>query len=381
MFLDIRTLIFMLLVFGGTFAVGMYFVQRGQPAMRELRWWAGAYASGALGFLLLSLRGLIPDFLSVVIANDLLLVGQIYFRRGATLFCQKPEPPKWIDPALLVILTLFLIQYTHVTPNMAIRTIAVTLITTIPSTVSAWLLMNEVSPRLRPSYWFTGIAFLQSSLVSVARAAYTFLYPPTDLMGAGPWHTLSFLSIILLFVAAAFGCVWMISIRQTISLEQQARTDPLTGTMNRLALDESAARELARATRSRQPLALIIFDMDFFKQLNDQHGHQAGDDALRKVTLASRQQLRASDLLARYGGEEFLVLMPETDKTSAIDTAGRLRQRIESLGLSCGKGRTLTASFGVAAYPADGDSFECLVTSADAALYAAKQAGRNCVMS
>lgn len=380
MFLDIRTLIFMLLIFGGTFAVGMYFVQRGQPGMRELRWWAGAYASGALGFLLLSLRDLIPDFLSVVVANDLLLVGHICFRRGVTLFRQKPEPPAWIDPALLAALTLILVHYTQVAPDMATRTIVVMLITTIPSTVSAWLLINEVPLRLRPSHWFTGLAFTQSSLISVARAAYTVLHPPTDLMGASSWHTLSFLSITLLFVAAAFGCVWMISVRQAITLEHQARTDPLTGTMNRLALDESAARELARAERGRQPLSLVIFDMDFFKQLNDQRGHQAGDEALRKATQASRQQLRASDLLARYGGEEFLVLMPETGKASAIDTAERLRQCIESLGISCGKGRALTASFGVAAYPADGDSFECLVTSADAALYTAKQAGRNRVM-
>lgn len=380
MFLDIRTLIFMLLVFGGTFAVGMFFVQRGQPGLRELRWWAAAYASGALGFLLLSLRDRVPDALSIIVANDLLLVGQICFRRGITLFRQKPEPPAWIDPTLFLFLTLILFYCTHVAPSFAIRTIAVTLITTIPSTVSAWLLFKGVPLRLRPSHWFTGLAFAQSSLVSIARALYTVLYPPLDLMGSGPWHALAFVSIIVLFVAVAFGCVWMISVRQAITLEHQARTDPLTGTMNRLALDESAARELARAQRSHQPLSLVIFDMDFFKQLNDQHGHQAGDDALRRVTQASRQQLRASDLLARYGGEEFLVLMPETGKSSALETAQRLRQRIESLDLSCGKGRTLTASFGVATYPADGDSFDCLVSSADAALYAAKQAGRNRVM-
>jgi diguanylate cyclase (GGDEF) domain len=200
-------------------------------------------------------------------------------------------------------------------------------------------------------------------------------------MTAGPVHALYLLSVLLLLVMSIFGCIWMLTMHQEIELERQARTDPLTGAMNRLALAESIARELARAQRNSRPLSLLMFDLDFFKQLNDRLGHQAGDAALKNVAAATQRHLRASDLLARYGGEEFVAVLPDTDKARAVETAERLRQGIESLGIPCGNGTALTASYGAATYPADGDDFDSLVASADAALYKAKQSGRNRVVA
>jgi diguanylate cyclase (GGDEF)-like protein len=181
----------------------------------------------------------------------------------------------------------------------------------------------------------------------------------------------------VLLVVASFGCVWMVTMYLAIALENQARTDPLTGAMNRLALAENMARELARARRNDRPLSLLMFDLDHFKQLNDRLGHQPGDGALQAVTTATLRELRASDLLARYGGEEFVVVLPDTDKAQAAETAERLRRRIEAQQIACGDGSILTASFGVSTFPADGIDLDGLVARTDAMLYAAKQAGRN----
>lgn len=379
--LDIRTLTFNLLLFALVFAVGMFLVQRTQPGVRGLRWWAAANALAGVGFMLLSLRDLIPDFLSIVVANDILLAALCCFHEGVARFRGRPGRLIGVGLPLIAVLTPWLLYYTYAEPNVAMRIVAATLATSIPAAMTARLLTRNLPPRLRSSHWFTASAFIQFAILSVARAAYTAANPPVDLMHAGAVHALNFLSIFFLLVVATFGCVWMITACLSIELEQLARTDPLTGALNRLALTESTVREIARAERGGRPLALLIFDLDHFKQLNDRLGHRPGDVALRTVATSARIELRLSDLLARYGGEEFVIVLPDTDKAQAAETAERLRRRIESLRIDRGDGSVLTASFGVAAFPADGADPDSLLESADAMLYAAKQAGRNRVMA
>lgn len=377
MHLDIRTLTFNLLLFALVFAVGMFFVQRSQPGVRGLRWWAAANAVGGIGFMLLSLRGLIPDFLSILVANCLLLASLLCFHEGVTRFRGRPNPMPWFGPLLVTILALILFRYTYIQPNIATRIVAVTLLTSVPAAMAARLLIRDVPPQLRSSHWFTAAAFIQFIFISLVRAMHALASPPADLMTAGPVHAISFLSIFFLLVVATFGSVWMTTVFLASELERQARTDPLTGTMNRLALAEQMAREISRARRNDRPLSVVMFDLDFFKQLNDRLGHQAGDAALKTVSDLTLNELRASDTLARYGGEEFVALLPDTDKVRAVETAERLRQRIEERQIDSAEGRTLTASYGVATFPADGTDFDSLVAHADTALYAAKQAGRN----
>lgn len=379
--LDIRTLNFALLLFALAFAVGLFLMQRGLPDNRGVRWWAAANTAAGIGFLLIALRGIIPDALSIIVASVLLLLAQCFFREGVARFRHRPHGRPWLGIALMAVLIPLLAYYLYVAPSVASRIVAVTLITSVPATLTFWLLVHNVPRRLRPPHWFTAAAFGQLLLMAALRIADTLIDPPDNLMTAGPVHALYFMSILFLMVVSTFGCVWMVTTYQDIELERQARTDPLTGAMNRLALAESIARELSRASRNSRPLSLLMFDLDFFKQLNDRLGHQAGDAALKNVAAAALHQLRASDLLARYGGEEFVVVLPDADKAQAIETAERLRKRIESLGIPCGDGTALTASFGVAAFPADGDDFDSLVARADAALYKAKQSGRNRVVA
>ena len=157
--------------------------------------------------------------------------------------------------------------------------------------------------------------------------------------------------------------------------QQLALTDSLTGCVNRRSFEMQLERDLRLATRMRQPVSLIMLDIDHFKRVNDTHGHDAGDAALRFLADVLRDELRGVDTAARYGGEEFAVILPQANLDGALIVAERLRARLENTdipGIGC-----ITASFGIATFPLHANSRSQLVSAADHALYEAKREGRN----
>jgi diguanylate cyclase (GGDEF)-like protein len=158
-------------------------------------------------------------------------------------------------------------------------------------------------------------------------------------------------------------------------IQQQALTDALTGCYNRRSFEMQFDREMQVARRQHQPLSLMMLDLDRFKQLNDSAGHDAGDDALRRLAACFRQELRGVDSAARFGGDEFALILPQAYSEGAQIVAERLRAHIEGIHIP-GFGN-LSASIGIATFPAHGSSRSDLVIAADAALYSAKRAGRN----
>jgi diguanylate cyclase (GGDEF)-like protein len=164
------------------------------------------------------------------------------------------------------------------------------------------------------------------------------------------------------------------NLRDLATARDSALTDGLTGVANRRALEQELTRISARATRNGEPFAVILLDIDHFKQLNDTHGHEAGDQALVSVAKLLRDRSRAGDVVARYGGEEFVVLCPGADISAAGAVAESLREALEQYD---GPPARFTASFGVAAFPASAADPDELVRTADKALYAAKRGGRN----
>lgn len=168
--------------------------------------------------------------------------------------------------------------------------------------------------------------------------------------------------------------------RLSASLQALSVTDPLTGLANRRSLDERLAIEIAEANRYGTTLSLVMMDLDQFKQLNDRHGHLAGDSVLRAVANLLNEEKRRVDLVARYGGEEFLAVLPHTNAEAAAAWAERVRQRLAQTALAHeGALLHLTASFGVAQARPPDDTPERLIEATDMALYEAKRAGRNCV--
>jgi diguanylate cyclase (GGDEF)-like protein len=160
-------------------------------------------------------------------------------------------------------------------------------------------------------------------------------------------------------------------------LRTQATIDPLTGCRNRRGFDELLATELARAKRHSRPLSLMIVDIDHFKRINDELGHDVGDQALKRIGNLLRSSFRVSDVACRYGGEEFAIVFPETTKSDALKLADRVRAAIEALEPNNEVPRTMTVSMGVSAFPEDGEDMAELFRSADQALYLAKSSGRN----
>jgi diguanylate cyclase (GGDEF)-like protein len=164
--------------------------------------------------------------------------------------------------------------------------------------------------------------------------------------------------------------------------KELAEHDALTGLFNRRAFDDHLLRAIAREDRQGGRLAVLLADVDHFKKLNDTHGHAAGDAALAAVARLFGRTLRKGDLPARYGGEEFAVILPGSDEGGALKMAERVRHALERERLSFEGARlAVTASFGAAVWPRDGAEPAALLAAADRALYAAKQGGRNRVVS
>ena len=191
---------------------------------------------------------------------------------------------------------------------------------------------------------------------------------------------LSLLAIALLVATLARPLLQ--SLGRVADVAEQAMIDPLTSAANRRGFERALAIELQRSERRGHSCALVVVDLDDFKQVNDRYGHGVGDDVL--VTLADRlrDSMRSADTVARLGGEEFALLLPETDLSGAVAVAERARQAFEHCGVPLRGGSRLavTASFGVADFPAAGDR-AALMRQADEALYAAKRLGKNRVVA
>lgn len=229
----------------------------------------------------------------------------------------------------------------------------------LPTVYAAWFL-----PRV--------VALVQIAATGVAFAIYLAVEDPGYSM-VGTWvAAVAIIGGVGLLLALLRDRVQHV----TSSLADAARRDPLTGLLNRRGFEGAFDVEIERARRTEQSLSVIVGDLDRFKLINDEHGHAAGDDALRAVGRALRSSTRSWDGAARVGGEEFAVLAPDTDQHGAYILAERIRATVEQ-AFQSGPIGPLTLSFGIVSYPVHGQTAETLLQAGDQALYAAKRLGRN----
>ncbi|MCF6149837.1 MAG: diguanylate cyclase [Candidatus Kuenenia sp.] len=188
----------------------------------------------------------------------------------------------------------------------------------------------------------------------------------------------------LLLVCMGLASSALYRVRLLEYSKHAAITDALTGIYNRRFFDEMLEKQIALAGRNKEPLSIIIADIDNFKKLNDKYGHIMGDRALQYVAKVMKGCIRLSDILARYGGEEFVIIMPATNTMNAMEKAEQIRQRVESIRLEMENGEgypALTISIGVATFPVHGTESKAFVWAADEALLLAKKRGKNMVMT
>jgi diguanylate cyclase (GGDEF)-like protein len=225
------------------------------------------------------------------------------------------------------------------------------------------------------SIWITSVAVFAAFLVLRAVAPVLPLDPRVAAL-------ITYSNLVIPFLALALVTYYfrLASISAEARMEQMALTDPLTGLYNRRHMDGLLQEAKERFAVDGRPFCVILADLDHFKSVNDQSGHDAGDRVLRAVATVFGEQLRVTDAVARWGGEEFLVLLSATKPDAALDVAQRLRASAEAkLRTVAGIDQTVTLTLGVASFRANLD-LSALIKVADEALYTGKIAGRNRVV-
>lgn len=188
-------------------------------------------------------------------------------------------------------------------------------------------------------------------------------------------HSIAIFVIISLVIPLFYGRR-LIAQHETLhtQISRMAAEDSLTGLYNRRKINELIQHEIERSERYKKGFSVIIIDIDYFKRVNDRHGHLAGDELLKIFAQILKDTIRHTDKVGRWGGEEFVVLCPETNLEGATSLANKIRQKINSATFN-NYGQQ-TASFGITCYQ-QGDTMDSMISHADEALYAAKNAGRN----
>lgn len=339
--------------------------------------WALVLLLNAVAHALLALRGLVPDVLSIVVANTLLSCVFAGLIQAVLQF--QGRPARWALVLAPAVPILFLVMV--FLDDFQARLIAVSVVLGVQAYWALWAVLARRRVTVGRGQWLLMAGLGLEALVLLVRASLAASLPTTQigLLQGDTLQTLTFMTTFCVVLLASIGLVTMARERADEANRILATVDALTGAANRRALINALDRDVARATRARTPIALLMVDVDHFKGVNDQHGHLVGDRVLYSVVQALKERVRSQDLVGRYGGEEFLVLLPGTDLEGAHHLACKLREVMESLRIPI-DGATIgvTVSIGVFGGQLDpGDSSDMLIDAADYALYEAKKNGRN----
>jgi len=341
--------------------------------------WAAALATTFVGMLLFGLRGTAPDLLTIVTANVMLLGNLLFTLSGYQRLFGQPVPARAML-ALVLVQTLVYGWLTFGVDDYPTRMLVFNSTLVVLSAASA-LVLRQHSHRFGWAVLALPVcAHLVQVFMGLIRIGLTLqtTEPTSNFMDASQGHVMAIMLNTLAALALAFGFLSLHASHLLEALEKQAATDPLTGLSNRRGFDRALALEWERQRRRGSSLAVLVIDIDHFKQINDQHGHAVGDTALRHLGQVLRQHLRPYDLSGRLGGEEFCVVSADTDLEGARRSAERLRQASLVYGHDAnGQPLSLTLSIGVSVVQANDQSPHDAIRRADAALYRAKQNGRN----
>ncbi|MGC2621160.1 MAG: GGDEF domain-containing protein [Acidobacteriaceae bacterium] len=358
--------------------LGFRVVRRTAPGLRGLRSLRRFILCDMSAILLMALHPQLIALFSVMVANYLLFVGAIaLYQAAAEIVEVQPRLVPWMVALCAASLPPFLwFTYVRLIPvaRLGIHCGVVAAIFAMTSD----LLFRQRRPGLRDAARAGGWLMAAAATANGVWAAYGIVFNPhINIMNPGAANEAFSYCSMILGLGNLASLIWLSLCVHGQELRSVAETDALTGLMNRGAFEEMLRRELGRNAVESRSLGLVLIDVDYFKQVNDAHGHLVGDDVLRRIGTTLRLGTRPSDALARFGGEEFVLLLRDTGAAQAEEVAERLRTDVAALTDLPGR-VTLTASFGVAVSQ-PGDSSTEFLLRADEALYRSKREGRNLV--
>ena len=337
--------------------------------------WAGAHLLGAPACVLLALRGQIPGWISIGVANFIILVAFGLVVRGALAFEGRKMPTAlvMVFPAAWVVAT----QIPFVWDDFSVRVTLLSATIGSHGFAAAVILWRGQAREPLPTRPLVALLFAAAGAAHLARAGLAFNVPVSEsfaALGRG-WSAFVAIQILMQEVLLGYALLAMIKERAESRQRRTAEIDGLTGVLTRRAFRERTAARLAADPTVG---AMLIFDLDRFKTINDTHGHVAGDRVLAEFADVVGGRLGPDDVFGRYGGEEFALFLRGADLTAAWRVAEDIRRSFADREI-VHEGRPIdaTVSVGVAAVPFVEPDLDRLVASADAGLYLAKQSGRD----
>jgi diguanylate cyclase (GGDEF)-like protein len=375
--LDPATLYLVLTVVGLLMSFWVCVMAWGQPLGHALWAWALALLAYTASHVIFGLQALLPDWLFLVGGSTAYAIALVLMLQAVRRFQGLEHGGRWyLTPLLLVpLLCALLVQHS------TLRVVSSSLIYVWQIVLIMLALLDPSQPQHGRGRYILVAAFGTMLLTLLARAAAAALglIDTHDLIASSGNLGAVFLVSLCAVLSVTLGFVYMTMERAERRNFELAMKDMLTGLANRRAIADQLASTVARAQRQGQYLSVLMLDIDHFKRVNDSYGHQAGDVVLRSVAQALQSRLRAQDQIGRFGGEEFLAILPDTSLDGALVLAEALRAAVEATPTQWGAHSIATTiSIGVRGGAiTGGDTADGLVAAADAALYRAKQGGRN----
>ncbi|NRR28766.1 GGDEF domain-containing protein [Oxalobacteraceae bacterium] len=374
--MDIKTLLLALALGNLSLVAALFFAESDSRKPRLLTTWAMAKQCQAAGWLLLYLRGLLPEMLTIGLANCLLFTG---YALDAAALWQASGRLVWrrflLPPLALACLLFIGVWLGELEAPLRVAlgslTVAGFLLAGVAALARGW----RTAPMLRR---FLLASTLALSLAVAARGVLTVLLPEGwDWISANMIQTGAIAALYLLMLLNGFGYLLLARERLQGELDRLEVIDTLTDVPNRRGFYQALNPWMALARRPGMPTALIVLNLDQFKRVNDNYGHPVGDTVLKTMVEVCQKQLRDSDLMGRLGGAEFAIQLPRTTLSDALMVAERIRLAVAALPVKTERAViNLTASLGVTTIRAE-DSMVSLFKRADEALQEAKQGGRN----
>ena len=351
-------------------------LRRNYPvSVRGLGWWAGGTLVIFVGIVLVALRGMLPLLVTVGGGNTLLMGGTLMWLLGTEKFLGLPSSLRTTGP-LVLLASVLLAYFVQIQPFYEAR------VAVIDTTMVMLAVLHSRRLVEHNRFDFSG-RFLVISLMAnacawmVQGAGALSGYTEGNVLVSNNFNAMIGAALTCCTLLTLIGFVLLASERVRDEFERLATKDSLTGALMRRAWDSAAQLELDRCRRHGRDLSLVAMDLDHFKQINDTYGHLAGDKALIDFVVRVNTHLRRQDQLGRLGGEEFVLLLPETSQDEAVVVAERIRAATETSRLT----PRYTVSMGVATLLPSDMSLQHLMSRADAAMYRAKDLGRNRVVT